>query len=119
MSMTDTPIEQVQGSVERVTFHSEETGFCVLRTKVKGHRDLVTVIGNAAHITAGEYIECQGIWINDRKLQIGEWFCQILHFGLELYTPAVIGESDSQFDDLWCGHAALLRSTLTLGPSPW
>jgi len=59
--------ERVQGSVERVTFHSEETGFCVLRIKVKGHRDLVTVIGNAASINAGEYIECQGIWVNDRK----------------------------------------------------
>ena len=46
--MCEQQIERVQGSVERVTFHSEESGFCVLRTKVKGHRDLVTVIGNAA-----------------------------------------------------------------------
>jgi exodeoxyribonuclease V alpha subunit len=61
------PTERLSGSVERVTFHSEETGFCVLRTKVKGHRDLVTVIGSAACITAGEYIECQGSWINDKQ----------------------------------------------------
>ena len=59
--------ERLQGSVERVTFHSEDSGFCVLRTKVKGHRDLVTVTGSAASITAGEYIECQGVWINDKK----------------------------------------------------
>jgi exodeoxyribonuclease V alpha subunit len=59
-------LEYVQGSVERVTFHSEATGFCVLRTQVRGHRDVVTVIGNAASITAGEYIECQGTWVNDR-----------------------------------------------------
>lgn len=59
-------LEYVQGSVERVTFHSEATGFCVLRTQVRGHCDVVTVIGNAASITAGEYIECQGIWVNDR-----------------------------------------------------
>ncbi|MDF1827585.1 MAG: ATP-dependent RecD-like DNA helicase [Legionellaceae bacterium] len=59
-------LEYVQGSVERVTFHSEATGFCVLRTQVRGHRDVVTVIGNAASITAGEYIECQGLWVNDR-----------------------------------------------------
>jgi exodeoxyribonuclease V alpha subunit len=63
---TDTPIERLSGSVERVTFHSEESGFCVLRTKVKGQRDLVTVIGSAASITPGEYIECIGIWYNDR-----------------------------------------------------
>src|SRR5262250_490791 len=60
------PTEHLTGAVERVTFHSEETGFCVLRVKVRGHRDLVTVVGTAATITPGEYIEGQGIWVNDR-----------------------------------------------------
>ena len=50
-SITDTPHEHLAGSVERVTFHSEETGFCVLRVKVRGHRDLVTVVGTAPTIT--------------------------------------------------------------------
>jgi hypothetical protein len=63
---TDTPMERLSGSVERVTFHSEESGFCVLRTKVKGQRDMITVIGSAASITPGEYIECIGVWHNDR-----------------------------------------------------
>src|SRR6266516_2860495 len=54
------PTEQLTGAVERVTFHSEETGFCVLRVKVRGHRDLVTVVGTAATITPGEYIEGLG-----------------------------------------------------------
>lgn len=60
------PVEQLAGSVERVTFHSEESGFCVLRVKVRGHRDLITVVGTAASITAGEYIECDGWWVTDR-----------------------------------------------------
>jgi exodeoxyribonuclease V alpha subunit len=59
-------MERLSGSVERVTFHSEESGFCVLRTKVKGQRELITVIGSAASITPGEYIECIGVWHNDR-----------------------------------------------------
>ena len=59
--------ERLHGSVERVTFHSEESGFCVLRVKVRGQRDLVTVVGSAASVTAGEYIECEGAWINDRQ----------------------------------------------------
>jgi exodeoxyribonuclease V alpha subunit len=63
----DTPIERLQGSVERVTFHSEESGFCVLRVKVRGQRDLVTVVGTAAVVTAGEYVECEGDWQNDRQ----------------------------------------------------
>jgi exodeoxyribonuclease V alpha subunit len=60
------PMEHLTGAVERVTFHSAETGFCVLRVKVRGHRDLVTVVGTAATITPGEYIEGQGVWVNDR-----------------------------------------------------
>ena len=37
------PQEGFSGLIERVTFHSEETGFAVLRVKVKSHRELVTV----------------------------------------------------------------------------
>ena len=62
----DTPVERLQGAVERVTFHSEESGFCVLRVKVRGQRELVTVVGTAAVVTAGEYVECEGGWNNDR-----------------------------------------------------
>lgn len=58
--------EHLSGSVDRVTFHSEESGFCVLRVKVKGKRDLVTVIGSAASITPGEFVDCLGIWHNDK-----------------------------------------------------
>jgi exodeoxyribonuclease V alpha subunit len=57
----------LQGSVERITFHSEENGFCVVRVKVKGQKDFITVIGNAASISLGEYLECKGQWINDKK----------------------------------------------------
>jgi exodeoxyribonuclease V alpha subunit len=64
--ITDNPTERLSGSVERVTFHSEESGFCVLRVKVKGHRELVIVIGSAASITPGEYVECVGTWHNDK-----------------------------------------------------
>lgn len=60
------PLERLGGSVDRVAFHSEESGFCVLRVKVRGLRDLSTVIGSAASVTPGEYVECLGNWINDR-----------------------------------------------------
>ena len=60
------PTEHLTGAVERVTFHSEDTGFCVLRVKVRGQRDLVTVVGTAATVTPGEYIECDGWWVTDR-----------------------------------------------------
>jgi len=38
------------GIVERITYHNAENGFCVLRAKVRGYRDVVTVVGHAATI---------------------------------------------------------------------
>ena len=58
--------EVLAGLVERVTYHNEENGFCVLRIKARGHRELVTVIGHAAVISAGEWVTASGEWINDR-----------------------------------------------------
>jgi exodeoxyribonuclease V alpha subunit len=58
--------EVIAGLVERVTFHNAENGFCVLKTKARGHRDLVTVVGQAATISAGEWITASGEWVNDR-----------------------------------------------------
>jgi len=59
--------EVLAGLVERVTFHSLESGFCVLRLKARGHRELVTTIGHAAMISAGEWVTASGEWINDRN----------------------------------------------------
>ncbi len=58
--------EVLAGLVERVTFHNEDSGFCVLRVKARGHRDLVTVVGHAATISAGEWITATGEWVVDR-----------------------------------------------------
>ena len=52
--------------VERVTCQNAENGFCVIRVKARGHRDLVTVVGHAAAISAGEWIAASGDWTNDR-----------------------------------------------------
>jgi exodeoxyribonuclease V alpha subunit len=58
--------EVVAGLVERVTFDNPENGFCVLRFAARGHRDLATVIGHAATISAGEWLTASGEWVNDR-----------------------------------------------------
>ena len=62
-----TPTETLAGTIERVTFHNAETGFCVLRVKVRGQRDLVTVVGAAAMISPGEFVQASGSWVNDRQ----------------------------------------------------
>jgi exodeoxyribonuclease V alpha subunit len=58
--------EVLAGLVERVTYHNAENGFCVLRARARGHRDVVTVVGYAATISAGEWITASGEWVNDR-----------------------------------------------------
>jgi exodeoxyribonuclease V alpha subunit len=63
---TQTDREVLAGIVERVTFHSAETGFCVLRVKARGRRDLATIVGHAATISAGEWITASGDLVNNR-----------------------------------------------------
>ena len=60
------PIEALAGVVERVTFHNGENGFCVLRVKARSQRDLITILGHAATVSAGEFVQASGSWINDR-----------------------------------------------------
>jgi transposase len=49
-----------------VTFHNPDTGFCVLRLNVRGHRDLVSLIGSAASVAPGEYVTASGRWETNR-----------------------------------------------------
>ena len=72
--------EPLSGLVERVTFHSSETGFCVLRVKVRGHRELVTVVGSAASIQPGEFIQASGRWDThrDHGMQFKTTFLKVM-----------------------------------------
>jgi hypothetical protein len=63
---TASSTEALAGLVDRVAFHNSDNGFCVLRVKARGQRDLITVLGHAAMISAGEFIQASGSWINDR-----------------------------------------------------
>src|SRR6516225_4083089 len=59
--------EQISGLIERVTFHSDESGFCVLRVKAKGQRDDVTVVGSMPSVTAGEWVAAEGWWVRTKE----------------------------------------------------
>jgi exodeoxyribonuclease V alpha subunit len=58
--------ERLSGVVERVTFHNPENGYAVLRVKADGRRDIVTVVGSLPAVYAGEYIDGEGDWVQDR-----------------------------------------------------
>lgn len=58
--------ESLSGVIERVTFHSPESGFAVLRVQAQGRRLPVTVVGKLPSVAAGEYVEAVGVWVQDR-----------------------------------------------------
>jgi exodeoxyribonuclease V alpha subunit len=59
--------EEISGVIERVTFHNDDSGFCVLRVKTKGHREETTVVGSLASVSAGEWLVAEGCWVRDRE----------------------------------------------------
>ena len=59
--------EALEGLVELITFHSEETGFCVLKVKARGFRETLAVVGKVPRIAVGEWIKARGKWNIDRK----------------------------------------------------
>ena len=59
--------EGVAGLIERVTFHSQDSGFCVLKVKVRGQRDVLTVVGTLPEARAGEWLEAEGRWIVNKE----------------------------------------------------
>jgi exodeoxyribonuclease V alpha subunit len=61
------PIEPLQGIVERITYHSEASGYTVARLKAPRVSDLVTIVGNFANIQAGQTLQMQGIWRDHPK----------------------------------------------------
>jgi len=61
--------DQIHGTVERVTYYDEETGYSVIRLQVPGRHDptgrgLVTVVGHLPEVNPGESLRLEGVWTN-------------------------------------------------------
>ncbi len=59
--------ETLSGTLERITFHNPETGFSVLKVKVPGKRETLTVVGQAPVVNVGELIDAKGGWHIDSR----------------------------------------------------
>lgn len=53
--------------IERITFQSPETGYSVLKAKVKDHKDLVTIVGNMLDVNIGSVLLIEGEWKVDSR----------------------------------------------------
>jgi len=56
------PLEHLQGIVERVTYHADDSGYTVARLKAPGTRDLITIVGRFPDIHAGQTLRLSGSW---------------------------------------------------------
>ncbi len=70
------PTESLQGIVERVTYHAEDSGYTVARLKAPGVRDLVTIVGRFPDIHAGQSLRLAGYWREHPKF--GQQY-QVVH----------------------------------------
>ncbi|HIG26883.1 MAG TPA: ATP-dependent RecD-like DNA helicase [Verrucomicrobiales bacterium] len=59
--------ESLSGQVDRVTYHNDENGFSVLKVRVKGRRELVTVLASLPAVSAGEWLTAEGDWKRDER----------------------------------------------------
>lgn len=55
-------MDQLFGSIERITFNSPETGFTVARLTVPRKKDLVTIVGSIGNVQPGESVRLLGDW---------------------------------------------------------
>lgn len=75
-------METLKGTVERVTFHTEDTGYSVVKIRVGTRVDPITLTGKAPSIHAGEGIEATGEWVN-----VPNWGRQFKADSLKVTAP--------------------------------
>jgi exodeoxyribonuclease V alpha subunit len=56
------PLSSITGVIERITFHSDESGYTVARLNTGNVKQLITVVGSFANIQAGQTLQLQGVW---------------------------------------------------------
>ncbi len=96
------PADGLAGLVERVTFHNEDTGFAVLKVKVKGRRELVPVVGVVVAVSPGEWITAEGQWERSRD------------HGMQLRASVIRGQAPTSLE----GIEKYLGSGLIRGIGP-
>lgn len=60
-------MQKLRCVVERITYQNSENGYSVMKVKVKGYSDLVTLVGNLLEVPAGSVLLCEGEWKVDKR----------------------------------------------------
>ena len=65
--MNEAPAMNLRCVVERITYQNPENGYSVLKVRVKGYGDLVTLVGNLLEVPVGSVLLCRGEWKVDKR----------------------------------------------------
>ena len=79
------PQEELRGLLERVVFHSEDNGYTVLKLKVSGRLDPVSVVGHMNEPKPGSNLRVWGNWENNPR-----WGMQLKMAGFEQEMPTTL-----------------------------
>ncbi len=60
-------MENITGVVERITYYNQESGYGVIKVRVKGLSELLTLTGKFLEINVGTVIEAKGSFVVDKK----------------------------------------------------
>ena len=60
-------METITGVVERITYHDEESGYGVIKVRVKGFSGLIALTGKFISINVGTVIEAKGNFVINKK----------------------------------------------------
>lgn len=97
--------------VERITYQNAENGYSVMKVKVKGYDDLVTLVGNLLEVPAGSVLLCEGEWRVDKrygqqfKCETWEEVMPATAYGIEKYLGSgLVKGIGPKFAKLIVGH---------------
>ncbi len=79
------PLDKLEGVIERLTFHNEESGYTVAKFLPKDKHQKVTIVGSMLGVNAGESLALMGLWT--RHGAYGRQF-EVKHY--KLLLPATI-----------------------------
>ncbi len=74
-------MECISGSIERITYQSDENGYTIAHLKVPEKNDPVCIVGVMPGVQPGECIRCWGNW---KKHLVYGWQFEVDHFKSEI-----------------------------------
>lgn len=76
-----TPLQTLEGTLERVTFQNEENGYTVAKVIPRGKAYEVTVIGTLTGVNVGESLRLRGMWTEHprygKQFQVRDYVVQL------------------------------------------